>query len=48
MTTKSFKLASLSAAVLLGLTACGGSDDTNYAPEVSGQNIASAQQWSPV
>lgn len=48
MTTKSFKLATLSAAVMFGLTACGGDDDTNYAPEVSGDNVAVAQQWSPV
>ncbi|MEX1221529.1 MAG: S8 family serine peptidase [Idiomarina sp.] len=47
MPTKQFKLTALSAALVLGLTACGGSDD-NYAPTVSADVAAEGMQWMPV
>lgn len=48
MARNTFKLTALSAAVLLGLTACGGDGDTNFAPDVSAQNISGGLQWVPV
>lgn len=48
MARNTFKLTALSAAVLMGLTACGGDGDTNFAPDVSAQNIDGGLQWVPV
>jgi VCBS repeat-containing protein len=47
MPIKQFKLTALSAAVVMGLAACGGSDD-NYAPTVSAEVAAEGMQWMPV
>ncbi|RUO65955.1 Proprotein convertase P-domain-containing protein [Pseudidiomarina planktonica] len=46
MPTKQFKLTALSAALVLGLTACG--SDDNYAPEVSASIAAEGNQWMPI
>lgn len=48
MPVKQFKLTALSAAVVMGLAACGGSDD-NYAPTVSSIDVAAeGTQWEPM
>ncbi|RUO71730.1 S8 family serine peptidase [Idiomarina ramblicola] len=47
MPIKQFKLTALSAAVVMGLAACGGSDD-NYAPTVSAEVSAEGTQWEPM
>ncbi|WP_278361009.1 S8 family serine peptidase, partial [Idiomarina abyssalis] len=48
MPKQQFKLAALSVAVVMGLAACGGSDD-NYAPTVSSAEVAAeGMQWMPV
>ncbi|WP_417437303.1 S8 family serine peptidase [Idiomarina abyssalis] len=47
MPIKQFKLTALSAAVVMGLAACGGSDD-NYAPTVSAEVAAEGTQWAPM
>ncbi|KPD20387.1 S8 family serine peptidase [Idiomarina abyssalis] len=47
MPIKQFKLTALSAAVVMGLAACGGSDD-NYEPTVSAEVAAEGKQWMPV
>ncbi|MGM0429871.1 MAG: S8 family serine peptidase [Pseudomonadota bacterium] len=47
MPIKQFKLTALSAAVVMGLAACGGSDD-NYEPTVSAEVAAEGMQWMPV
>ncbi|MCK7459153.1 S8 family serine peptidase [Idiomarina aminovorans] len=47
MPIKHFKLTALSAAVVMGLAACGGSDD-NYEPTVSAQIAAEGKQWMPI
>ena len=47
MPIKQFKLTALSAAVVMGLAACGGSDD-NYAPTVSAEVAAEGTQWEPM
>lgn len=45
MPIKQFKLTALSAAVVMGLAACGGSDD-NYAPTISSVDVAAeGMQW---
>jgi len=48
MPIKQFKLTALSVAVVMGLAACGGSDDDNYAPTVSAEVAAEGMQWMPV
>lgn len=47
MPIKQFKLTALSAAVVMGLAACGGSDD-NYAPTVSAEVAGEGMQWMGV
>ncbi|MDV6316125.1 S8 family serine peptidase [Idiomarina sp. HP20-50] len=47
MPIKQFKLTALSAAVVMGLAACGGSDD-NYEPTVSAEVAAEGTQWQPM
>jgi len=49
MPIKQFKLTALSAAVVMGLAACGGSGDDNYAPTVSSVEVAAeGTQWEPM